>query len=120
MSKKRVLVCDDDLGVTEVIQIILEENGYDVKIMQNGKGIEKKVLDYKPDIILLDIWMPGIGGKEITKLIKQSPTINHIPIIIASALNDASKISEEIGAQGYLPKPFELNHLLELIKKHTE
>lgn len=119
IKKKRILVCDDDQGVIEVIQIILEENGYEVKSLSGGKGIEKKISEFKPNLIFLDIWMPGIDGKEITKLIKGTEDGKQIPVIIVSALNDAEKISQEIGADGFLPKPFELNHLLELVEKHT-
>ena len=117
--KKKILVCDDDKGVIEVIQIILEENGYEVKTLQNGKGITKKILAFKPNLIFLDIWMPGIDGKEITKLIKNSSSTKQIPVVVISALNDAGKISQEIGADDFLPKPFELNQLLNLVEKYT-
>jgi DNA-binding response OmpR family regulator len=119
MSKKRILVCDDDQGVVEVIQIILEENGYEVRTLNSGKGIEKKIREFKPHLIFLDIWMPGIDGREITKLVKNGASTKDIPIIIVSALNDAEQISREIGADGYLPKPFDLSQLLIIVENHT-
>lgn len=118
-DKKKILICDDDQGITEVIQVILEENGYEVRTLLGGKGIEKKVQEFQPHLIFLDIWMPGIDGKEVTKLMKQAASTKHIPIIIISALNDAEKISKEIGADGYLSKPFDLTQLLDLVKKYT-
>jgi len=120
MAKKiKVLLCDDDEGIIEVIKIILEENGYEVKPLLNGKGIEKKVLKYIPDLIFLDIWMPGIDGKEVTKLLKNDPATMHIPIIIISALNEVDKIQDSIGADDFLAKPFEMQDLLNKVKHHT-
>ncbi len=120
MTKKiKILLCDDDEGVIEVIKIILEENGYEVKPLLNGKGIEKKVLEYKPDLIFLDIWMPGIDGKEVTKLLKSDSVTKQIPIIIVSALNEVDKIQNMIGADDFLAKPFEMQDLLAKVKHHT-
>jgi CheY-like chemotaxis protein len=116
---QKILVCDDDEGVLEVMQIILNENGFDVKTLNNGRGIIKKVKEIKPDLIFLDIWMPGIDGKEVTKLLKNDPATSSIPIILVSALNTISDIQKEISADGYLSKPFDLDVLVNTVKKHT-
>jgi DNA-binding response OmpR family regulator len=116
---KKILVCDDDRSILEVIKIILEENGFGVLTLQTGKGILKKVKDYRPDLILLDIWMPGIDGKEITKLFKKDKDTKDIPIIIISALNETQKLSKNIGADGFLSKPFEMTDLLDIANKFT-
>lgn len=119
MNQKTILVCDDDQSILEVIQIILEENGYIVKTKTNGKGIQKSISQIKPDLILLDLWMPGIDGKEITKIVKKDGLHSSIPIIIISALNNTQKISQEIGADGFIPKPFDISSLLSTVKKFT-
>lgn len=116
---KRILVCDDDEGIAEVMRIMLEGAGYTVNIVNNGKSIQKKVAVFKPDLILLDIWMPGIDGKEITKLLKKEKSSSKIPIIVVSALNDTKKIADDSGADGFLPKPFDMDTLLALAKKYT-
>lgn len=117
MSKK-ILVCDDDEAIAEVLQIMLEEAGYRVKLLFNGKAIQKRIKEYMPDLILLDIWMPGIGGEEVTHLLKTDPTMKHIPIVIISALHEheVRKIVKKIGASGFLAKPFEMRELLDLVK----
>jgi DNA-binding response OmpR family regulator len=117
MSNK-ILVCDDDESIGEVLKIMLESDGFEVMGLQNGKGIQKKVEQFDPNLILLDIWMPGIDGKEITKLLKENPATRNIPIILISALNDTSKIAMECGADGFLTKPFDMHHLLSTVRSH--
>lgn len=119
MSKK-ILVCDDDLGIIEVLRIILETNNYTVRVLTEGKGIVKKVIEYQPHLILLDLWMPGVAGKEITGLLKKEEKTKHIPIIIVSALNETEKIAKEIGANGFLCKPFDMNELLNKVESMTK
>lgn len=119
--KKKILVCDDDESICEIIKIMLEMNGFDVKLLSSGKAILKKIEQYLPDLILIDIWMPGIDGKEITRLIKKDQQTDNIPIVIISALHksEISSIVKEIGAQGYLLKPFDMDDLISMVKRYT-
>lgn len=117
-NASKILICDDDEGIVEVIQIILEENGYEVETIMNGKEIEKKVKAYQPNLIFLDIWMPGIDGKEVTRILKSDMKTKDIPIVLVSALNEVSKIREMTGADAFLPKPFDLQDLLAIVKRH--
>lgn len=119
MKKGKILVCDDDQGILEIIKIILETHNYQVKVLNNGKSIQKQVASFQPDLILLDIWMPGIDGREVTKVLKRSDTAKGIPIIIISALNETKKMAASIGAQGFLSKPFEMNDLLSTVGKYS-
>lgn len=116
---KKVLLCDDDEGIVSVMKIMLEMAGYEVAALSSGKAILKKMAFYKPDLVLLDIWMPGIDGKEITRLLKRDKNFKDIPVIMVSALNDTRKIALEIGADGFLPKPFDMSNFLTLVQKYT-
>jgi two-component system phosphate regulon response regulator PhoB len=118
MSKK-ILVCDDDEGILDIIKIILENKNYQVETVSSGKAIEKKILKYMPDLILLDLWIPGIDGKEITKVLKRDKKLKKIPIVIISALNETGKISQEIGADDFLSKPFDLTDLTNVVEKYV-
>lgn len=120
MRNLKILVCDDDPGIIEVIKIILEENNFEVQTTSNGKGIQKLIHKFSPDLIFLDLWMPGIDGREITKILKRDPQTKHIPIIIISALNDTENISEDIGADGFISKPFTIENLLDVIKNNLK
>lgn len=116
---KKVLLCDDDDGIVSVMKIILETAGYEVAALNSGKAILKKVEFYKPDIVLLDVWMPGIDGKEITRILKRDEEYKDIPVILVSALNDTRKIATEVGADGFLYKPFDMGNFLTLVQKYT-
>lgn len=115
----RILVCDDDESILEVIKIILETDGCVVKALTTGRGIRQKILDYKPDLIFLDIWMPGIDGEEIVKILKRDSQTNQIPIIIVSALNNLDRVGKTIGADDVLEKPFDMGKLLMFVKKYA-
>lgn len=119
-KQKKVLVCDDDPGILEVTKIILETSGYRVETVNTGRAIIKNVKLFRPDLILLDLWMPGIEGKEVTKLLKRDPETKVIPLIIVSAINELEKEMTDILADEFISKPFDMNELLDLVKKHLD
>lgn len=113
------MVCDDDTGISEVIKIILENNNYNVLTLNTGKAIQKTIKDFKPDVLLLDLWMPGIDGEEITKILKREEATKNLPIIVISALSETAKIAKNSKADDFLPKPFDMDELLKKVKTHT-
>lgn len=120
VMKKFILVCDDDPGIVDVATIILEENGYDVATASRGDEVLAAVEARKPDLILLDLWMPGMTGEKITKQLKSQPTTEAIPIIIFSANKDTHKIATEAGADAFISKPFDINELEQKIQSILE
>lgn len=116
MKERCVLICDDDPDILEVSKIILELRGHKVETLKNCDNILSKVETIKPDIILMDLWIPDIGGEEATKLLKNNATTRHIPIIIFSANNDIEKIAKVSGADNFLCKPFEIKDLESIIE----
>lgn len=120
MSKKRILIFDDDTAILEVVTIIFEENGYDVKISETSHDIIEKVAEYKPDVILMDNWIPKIGGVEATKLLKSNEEFRHIPVIYVTANNDIVALAAEAQADDYVSKPFNLDDLEEIVAKHIK
>ena len=120
MNKKTILIFDDDAAILEVITIIFEENGYDVEISETSHDILEKVAEYRPDVILMDNWIPKIGGVEATKLLKNSEEFNHIPVIYVTANNDIAALASEAQADDYVSKPFNLDDLEEMVAKHIK
>ncbi|WP_353145520.1 response regulator [Chryseobacterium sp.] len=118
MSKKKILIFDDDAAILEVVTIIFEENGYDVKISETSHDILEKVAEYQPDVILMDNWIPKIGGVEATRLLKNSEEFKHIPVIYVTANNDIVALASEARADDYVSKPFNLDDLEEMVEKH--
>lgn len=116
MSKK-ILICDDDEGILDVATIVLYDKGYDVIALNDCKAVESKVSEVNPDLILLDLWMPKIGGEELTKRLKKNDKTRHIPVVVVSARRDTEEASKKIGADGYLLKPFDIEQLEQIVEK---
>lgn len=117
--KKRILVVDDDPGISDVVKIILQEGGYHADVLSDGIDIADKIKVLKPDLILLDIWMSGCDGRDIIKTLRNDSSTNKIPIVIMSALSNTGTIAAESGADDYLAKPFDMNNLLAKVKKYA-
>jgi two-component system cell cycle response regulator DivK len=116
--EKTVLICDDDADILEVTKTILSLRGYTVETMMNTDDLIPKVESLKPSVILMDLWIPDIGGSEATRQLKANPNTNHIPVIIFSANNDIEKVAASVGANGFLRKPFEIADLERIIGSH--
>jgi DNA-binding response OmpR family regulator len=115
---KTVLICDDDEGIVDVIKMVLEDKGYTVQISTHCDEIFKKVYYMKPQLILLDLWMPGVGGAHITRELKKTEKTKHIPIIIISASKDTEQTARNAGADDFLTKPFDIKNLEEKVAQY--
>lgn len=115
---KKILVVDDDLAILEVIKIILEDKGYNVLTNSNGATVHTSIEEHQPDLILLDIWMSGFDGRDISKKLKSHHKTQHIPVIVISAHNDTEKMAKEAGADDFLAKPFDIEDLLTKVESH--
>lgn len=117
-TTKRILVADDDPAIVDCIQLILEDEGYDVETTLDG-ALVGKLIEKKPHVLLLDIWMSGYDGRDICKKLKANNSTKGIPVILISANKDTEKISMEAGADDFIGKPFEIDELLEKVKKYS-
>ncbi|HEY5408279.1 MAG TPA: response regulator [Ginsengibacter sp.] len=109
---KCVLIFDDDAEILMVCKIILEQKNYIVQTRLFCDDIIKDIKDVNPDVILMDLWIPTIGGEKAVNLIKTDATYMHIPVILFSANAEIDIIEERAKANGVLKKPFDVNTLL--------
>ncbi|MFD2594372.1 response regulator [Sphingobacterium griseoflavum] len=117
MKNKTILIFDDDVNILEVCTIILVDAGYTVKISETSHDIIEKVSQIHPDIILMDNWIPEIGGIEATRLLKQHAEYKQIPVVYISANNDIHLLAEKAGADAYLAKPFDITELESTVER---
>ncbi|MES2437112.1 MAG: response regulator [Patescibacteria group bacterium] len=117
--KKCVMVCDDDEGILDSISIVLDLHGYKVIPVLHSLEIFAKIKEEKPDIVLLDLWMPILNGEQVLQKLKASDETKDIPVIVVTASKDGKAIADKYGASAYLPKPFDLIKLDALIAKNT-
>lgn len=118
MSKAKILVVEDEIDILELVSYNLEKAGYTVirsKTGENGIQIARTQL---PDLIVLDLMLPGIDGLEVCQKLKSEPSTSSIPILMLTAKNEDNDIVAglEAGADDYLPKPFSPKILLVRIK----
>lgn len=114
MNNKKILVCDDDLGILEMIELILQEEGYVVITVEKSVNALRTIQSEKPDLVLLDIWMPVISGDQVLRSMKADRLI--IPVLMYSASSDGEAIAKTAGADDYIAKPFDINKLLNKIR----
>jgi CheY-like chemotaxis protein len=118
-SECLVLLVEDDIALSEALADTLRDEGYEVACACDGV----EALDYlrggaRPDIILLDLMMPRMNGETFRAEQQKDPTIADIPIVVISAGGDSKEKSFELGAAGYLPKPVNLDALLQTVDQH--
>ena len=111
---KKILVVDDDLNILEVVKSILVSQGFEVHTHSTGLHVVEVVLDYDPDLILLDIKLPGKLGTEICKELKDLHC--PIPIVLFSAHAQPANFMEMFGADAFMSKPFDVKDLVNTIK----
>lgn len=114
---KKILIFDDDKSILEVFTIIFAENGYDVEISETSHDIIERVEAFKPDLILMDNWIPEIGGIEALKLLRNHQDFKNIPVIYVSANSDIASLAKKAQANDYIAKPFDLTELETKVEK---
>lgn len=113
MEGKKIMICDDDLGILEVLEMMLEIEGYTVFKESNSKNLLNEIKRLSPDLLLMDLWMPALSGDQILKIIRSSDDLKNLPVIILSASVDGKEISEEAGANSFIPKPFNMDEMID-------
>ncbi|MDR2115980.1 MAG: response regulator transcription factor [Planctomycetaceae bacterium] len=114
MTKEQILVIEDEKDILSMVRLRLESRGFDVFTAESGELALQWLADHKPDLILLDLMLPGMSGLEILKQIRTNQNIAQIPILIVSALGEESDVvvGLERGADDYLSKPFSMSILM--------
>lgn len=116
---KKILVVDDDDGILEAIQLVLEEEGFTVETTPKGDETFTKIRSFQPDLILLDVLMSGKDGREICKKIKADKAFS-VPIVMISAHPFAKTGAIACGADDFIAKPFETDELLKKVIHYTK
>jgi DNA-binding response OmpR family regulator len=113
---KKILVVDDDEDILHIVRHILNSHGFEVHTHSTGFNVPKIILDLQPDLILLDIRLPGKFGTEICKELKELNCT--IPIILFSAHAQEGSFLDTFGADAFMKKPFDVKDLINTVKLH--
>jgi excisionase family DNA binding protein len=115
-GKRKALIVDDDLELVELIRDVLEADGrFEIRVANNGFDAGMMVKEYHPDIIVLDVMLPDINGKEVCQRVRSDSSLDDVRIICISGMVEQDKIADlkASGANDFLQKPFEIEELVE-------
>lgn len=114
--KKRILVFDDDEELLAILEYIINDNGWELFSQLNCNKLLEKVREVKPDLIIMNNWIPDMGGVEATRLLKKEADLKKTPVIFFSANTNIEALAREAGADTYIPKPFELDDMEKILR----
>lgn len=114
---KKILLVDDDSDILEVVKLILEGSGYQVMTSNDG-NIIGIIENDMPDLILLDMLLCGEDGRDITRKIRKNGKTKNARIVMMSAYPNANKLALDAGANDFIQKPFQIEHLLAIVARH--
>jgi two-component system alkaline phosphatase synthesis response regulator PhoP len=118
MAQERILVVDDEEDIQELVRYNLVRNGFDVTVVGTGEAALDETRSKQPDMILLDLMLPGIDGLEVCNLLKHDSKTSHIPIVMLTARGEEADVVAglELGADDYITKPFSPRVLVARVK----
>ncbi len=121
-QKKRILLLDDSRITLEMEKAVLEDRGHKVAIAANLLEFQAQLDQFQPEVILTDLMMPDISGKDIVRVLKQDFHTEKIPIVLFSSKPDEelAEIAEQAGADGYLSKSHGIDKLGDMIDEIVE
>ncbi len=117
---KKIFISDDEMDILDILTLMLQAQGYMVRTTVDPNTLFELKDEELPDIILLDIWMTGVDGRDICNQLKQTERTKDIPVIFISANSNIQEIAESCNAQGYIAKPFEMAEMLNIIRTTLE
>ena len=118
----KVLIIDDEKTLQAMLRTVLASNGFDVAAALTGEEGLRLAVTEKPDLIILDVIMPGIKGREVCRQLKADPLTQHIPVLFLTAKDSEDDVKAEldVGAIGHVTKPINSMSLVRQIKKILE
>jgi DNA-binding response OmpR family regulator len=119
---QEILIVDDEPSVVVPIQFLMEQQGYRVMIAERGEDALDLIYQYKPDLVLLDIMLPGIDGYEVCEIVRLNPNYRKVKIIFLTAKGREEEIAKglALGADAYITKPFSNTELVAKVKELLE
>lgn len=117
-GKRKVLIVDDDEGLVELMSDVFEKDGrFDVRTTNNGFDAGMLVKEFRPDIVVLDVMLPDINGKEVCQRVRSDKALDDVRIICISGMVESDKVADlkAAGANDFMQKPFSVDKLLDRV-----
>ncbi len=120
MKLPRVLIADDTPASLALLVSVLEPHGYEILTASNGREALQLVTKAKPDVVLLDVVMPGHDGFYVCRELKAEPETRDIPVMVVTGYREAAEEALERGAKAYFLKPFRIPDILEKVRQQLK
>jgi DNA-binding response OmpR family regulator len=119
---KEILIVDDEPGIVVPVQFLMEQQGYNVMTADRGEDALDLIYQYKPDLVLLDIMLPGIDGYEVCEIVRLNPDYRDVKIVFFTAKGRETEIAKglALGADAYITKPYSNVELVAKVKELLE
>lgn len=114
---KKVIVIEDEDNVRETLDLLLTNAGFTVRSSATGTEIFNTITEFNPDVILLDVMLEDLDGRDICRAIKENPNSSHIPVIMLSGVPDVYNAIADVGANDVVSKPFDETTLINRIER---
>jgi two-component system cell cycle response regulator DivK len=118
--KKKILIYDDDAEILFLCKTILQKYDYTVETLSKCEDVINDINRLNPSFILMDLWIPEIGGEKAVRIIKENGQTKHIPVFLFSANTDIKEICKKVDANGYIEKPFDLKAFIGIIQSYMQ
>ena len=118
---KRVLIAEDEPHIVESLSFVLQRKGYEVEAVFDGETALAQLRSHRPDVMILDVMLPRVNGFEVLKQVKSDAALHSVPVIILTAKGQAQdrRMAEEIGADGFMTKPFSNQEVIDEVRRLT-
>jgi len=115
-GKRKILIVDDDVDLVDLLKDVFDRDGrFEVRTANNGFDAGMQVKEFRPDLVVLDVMLPDINGKEVCVRVRSDPALDEVKIICISGMVEADKVTDlkAAGANDFMQKPFSVDKLLE-------
>ncbi len=123
MNMARIMIVDDNIDISDTLKTIMELENHETETAFNGEEFLNKVEKFKPDLVLLDVMMPGLKTKEILTKLKEKG-LSHLKIILVTVIRfsdeERKSLMSQYNIKDYVAKPFDLPEIVNLIRKHLK
>lgn len=116
---KRVLIAEDEPNIVVSLEFLMQKSGYEIRTVTNGEEALRAAREFRPHLLLLDIMLPLKNGFEVCQLVRESPDLNAVKIIMLTAKGRETEVTKglALGADAYITKPFATRELLETVRR---
>lgn len=115
----KLLIVEDETSILVPLRFLMEQNGFTVIAVESGEAALAALTDFQPDLILLDIMLPGMDGFEVCQRVRSNPAFRHVKIVMLSAKGGDIDVTKglAVGADDYIPKPFSNKEVVRRVRE---